>query len=374
MSIIETAIVTIQNQGLNKIRCCLTGAPYATLDENEIRYDLKAMLDNEPKLSLDSLMDTWELKALTFNSQMLPILRGVNPKSLLSFMQTGHAGQVKALTYLLTRLLYPSLNENVINTEMMRERMLFATHLYDAAIEWEEMRTMSHVQQLVMVDSYVSMPYWHGIWAFESSLSKMGLDKAPKSVRETFADPMRIAEDHKTIDSLIKYMYELMIHCAETDGAVGRPGNRLSQQIMLVQAAHLPKQVIPHFQKTLSEADKIRMENRRRMESKNQLKFAHSAIHGKGVGVNYHDDELTMAAMRTRNAAKRATEAKESPMAKALREIKEGVIGTAKKPQTTSQKKSTAKVNANMQNAMSKLSLSPAFQAALDRMAAAKKA
>jgi hypothetical protein len=371
MSIIETAIVTVKNQGLNKIRCYLTGAPYATLDDNEIRYDLQSMLDSEPTMSLDSLVDHWELKALTFNSQLLPILRGVNTKSLLSFMQTGHAGQVKALTYLLTRLLYPSFSDS-INTEKMRERMLFATHLYDAAIEWEEMRTMSHVQQLVMIDSYVSMPYWHGIWAFESSLSKMGLDKAPKAVRETFADPLRVTEDVKRIDSLIKYMYELMLHCAETDGAIGRPGNRLSQQIMLVQAAHLPKQVIPHFQKTLSEADKIRMENRRRMESKNQLKFAHSAIHGKGVGVNYHDDPVTMATMATRNAAKRAAEAKESPLAKALREIKEGKVGAAK-PQTTSQKKSTAKVNANVQNAMAKLSLSPAFQAALDRMAAAKK-
>jgi hypothetical protein len=72
-----------------------------------------------------------------------------------------------------------------------------------------------------------------------------------------------------------------MIYVTEKDGAIGKAGNRVAQQIMLIAAAKLPKVVIPHFQKTLSEADRIRLEDRRKMDSKPELRMAWSATHGR---------------------------------------------------------------------------------------------
>lgn len=284
MSIIIDAMTQIENQGLNKIRCYLTGAPYATIESDEIRIALEADVENDPAVTVDRLVDHWQLKALTFNSQMLPSLRGVGAKSLIPMMNSGQSGQVKTLTYLLTRLLFPHLGSEPMPSEEARDRMLFSTHLFDTAMKWDYFATADYVQKLVVIDSYCSMPYWHTLWAFESQFSKLGIEKAPVKVRETFADPLRIADDVTLIDSLIKYLYNLMLFVSERDGAAGKPGNRLAQQIMLVAAQHLPKIVIPHFQKQLSEADRLRLEERRRLESRKETRVAWSATNGRGNG------------------------------------------------------------------------------------------
>lgn len=307
---VQSALIEIQNLGLDKIRCYLTGAPYATLATEEIVHSLESELDNDPSATIDNLVDSWQLKALTFNTQLLPMLRGVKEKSLVRFMRDGHNGQVKALGYLVTRLLYPHLGAEPLHTEVARERMLFATHLYDTATKWEPLRVAGLVQQLVVVDSYCSMPYWHTLWAFESSLSKLGIQKAPKRIQETFADPLRVTEDVTRLDEVIKYLYELMLFVTERDGVAGKSGNRMAQQIMLIVARHIPKQVIPHFQKQLSPADIQRMEDRRRLDSRNELRVAHSAIHGKKTPINYHDNPLWQMAQGLKSNVKKANESK----------------------------------------------------------------
>lgn len=281
MSTLTEALVAIQNRGLDKIRCSLTGAPYATIDSNEIMFSLQASIEeSEQSIDTERLVDEWELKALTFNAQVLPALRGVKSKSMLTMIRAGHAGQVKALTYLLTRLLFPHVGSEPMTSEKAKERMLFAIHMYDTFIKRDEDYVANQVQSLVVVDAYVAMPYWHTLWVFESAFSKLGLAKAPKRIQETFADPLRITDDEKLIPELVKYMYDLMIYVTERDGAAGKSGNRVAQQIMLIAAAKLPKIVIPHFQKTLSEADRQRLEDRRKMDSKTELRMAWSATHG----------------------------------------------------------------------------------------------
>lgn len=310
MTIIADAIIEIQNLGLDKIRCYLTGAPYATLDPNEIAFALESELAEDPMISQGRLVDMWELKAVTFNSQLLPTLRGIKTKSLLSFMSSGHNGQVKALTYLLTRLFFPHLGSEPLRSDIAKERMLFSTHLHDTAAKWDAFKVAGFVQQLVVIDSYCSMPHWHTLWAFESSVSKLGIDKAPLKVRETFADPSLIAEDESRIEAVVTYLYELMLYVTERDGVAGKAGNRFSQEIMLIQAAHLPQPVIPHFQKKLSEADLLRQQDRRAINSRTELRVAHSAIHGKGTPLNYHTDEIFQAAKSIRMNTKKAAESK----------------------------------------------------------------
>lgn len=309
MSITQTALLEIQSQGLDRIRCYLTGAPYATIASEEIMFSLESDLASDPTATSDNLVDSWQLKALTFNSQLLPMLRGVKEKALIQFMRSGHNGQVKALGYLLTRLLYPHLGSDPLHTEVARERMLFATHLYDTAAQWEPLKVSALVQKLVVVDSYCSMPYWHTLWAFESAFSKLGIQKAPVRVRDTFADPLRVTEDASRIDDIIKYLYELMLHVTERDGVAGKSGNRFAQQILLVTAAHIPKSVVPHFQKQLSEADRLRFDKQRKFDSRTELRVAYSAIHGKSAGVplDYNADSASHAAWQMAQVVKLQT-------------------------------------------------------------------
>jgi hypothetical protein len=310
MSLITDALIEIQNRGLDKIRCCLTGAPYATIDPAEIMLALQAEIEADSKISQDRLTDDWELKALTFNSQALPSLRGVKEKALMPMMTSGLTGQVKALTYMLTRLLFPHIGAEPLPSETAKERMLFAIHMYDTALNWEPMKTSAYVQQLVIIDSYCAMPYWHTLWAFESAFSKLGLAKSPKQVQETFADPLRVTEDATRIDAVIKYLYEVMLYVTERDGVAGRSGNKLAQQIMLIQAAVLPKIVIPHFQKQLSEADRLRLENKRKIDSRTELRVAHSAIHGKNTPIDYHNNAAWQMANALKKDLKKASESK----------------------------------------------------------------
>jgi len=304
MSIILSAIAKIEAAGLNRFRCCLTGAPYATLDSSEINLALQVELENDPNISEERLIDAWELKALTFNTQVLPSLRGIKERALVPMLNSGAAGQVKLVTYLLTRLFFPRLGMDHVHTEEQRERMLFAIHMHDAASEWEPMKTGEFVQKLLVIDSYLAMPYWHTLWAFESSFSKLGIDKAPKKVQSTFAEPLTITEDMTRLDAVIGYLYELMIFVTERDGVIGKSGSRFAQAVMSMTAEHLPKIVIPHFQKTLSEADRARLENRKRLDSRTELRIAHSAIHGKKTPLNYHESGAWQMAQEMRKNLK----------------------------------------------------------------------
>ncbi len=312
MSIVTSARNKIEAAGLNRFRCCLTGAPYATIDSSEIEIALKAELESNPAISEDRLVDAWELKALTFNSQVLPSLRGIKERALVPLLSAGASGQVKLVTYMLTRLFFPRIGTDKLDTESARERMLFAINLYDSAVDWAPMKTAEYVQKLAVIDSYLSMPYWSTLWAFESTFSKVGLERSPKKVQETFADPSLVAEDMTRLDAVIIYLYELMIYVTERDGVVGKSGSKFAQAIMAMTAEHLPKVVIPHFQKTLSEADRIRLENRRKLDSRTELRVAHSAIHGKKTPLNYHENAAWQMAQELRKNMKAKAAASES--------------------------------------------------------------
>jgi hypothetical protein len=101
-----------------------------------------------------------------------------------------------------------------------------------------------------------------------------------------------------------------MLYVTERDGVAGRSGNKLAQQIMLIQAAVLPKIVIPHFQKQLSEADRLRLENKRKIDSRTELRVAHSAIHGKNTPIDYHNNAAWQMANALKKDLKKASESK----------------------------------------------------------------
>lgn len=342
MSIITDALTQINNLGLDKIRCYLTGAPYATIDSEEIRIALDAELENEPGLAVDRLVDIWQLRALSFNSQVLPSLRGVNIKALLPLMRAGHNGQVKVMTYMLTRLLFPHIGSEPLSSEVARDRMLFATHLYDTAVAWDFMKVADYVQKLAAIDSYCSMAYWHKLWAFESQFSKMGIEKAPVKVRETFADPLRVTEDMTRLDSLLKYMFDLMLHIAERDGAAGKSGNRLAQSVLFVGGENIPHVMTPHFQKKEVSVDQVwKAAWERKVNNTQQLRVAHSVSMGKGYKPNAFD--FTSSDGTTMTQADRLAKQMAAAMAKSHKPKKDK-LATATAPKEPKAKKVDSKV------------------------------
>lgn len=280
-STINQAIAIISERGLDKFRCCLTGAPYATIESDEIVISLEGDVANSPSITVDRLVDNWELRSLSFNSQKAPYLRNASPKALLPLINRGRDGQVRVMTYLLTRLLYPTSDKS--DSEFMRERMLFAMGLHDAAMKWEYKIVATYVQNLVAIDSYCSMPQWHKLWAFDSRLSQVGKHQAPRAVQNTFNDPMALIDDHVRVQKLIMFMFILMIYVNGTDGVAGYSGNRQSQNILFLTAPDVHSGVIPDFQMDLSQADIDRAAKARAINAHEGVKIAWSSIHGKGT-------------------------------------------------------------------------------------------
>jgi len=278
---VNQAIAIISERGLDKFRCNLTGAPYATIESDEIVIALEGDLASDPTLTVDRLIDNWELRSLTFNSQSLPSLRSAGTHALLPLMHRGKDGQTRVLTYQLTRLMFPMTDKR--DSEWMRERMLFAIAMYDAAIQWDYRTTAGYVQSLVAIDSYCSMPLWHKLWAFDSKLSNVGRHKAPRLVQNLFNDPMGLTLDHVRVQKLIAFMFVLMIYVNGTDGVAGHSGNRASQNVLFLTAPDVHSGVIPDFQVDLSQADVDRAAKARAINANEGVKIAWSAIHGRGT-------------------------------------------------------------------------------------------
>jgi len=282
VSLAQQAWNIISERGLDKIRCCLTGAPYATLTQDEIIIALEGDVASTPSITVDRLVDNWELRALSFNTGTLPSLRGVKTHALVPMIRRGQEGQVRILTYMLTRLLFPK-STSEFDSEFARERMLFAITCHDAALKWPSQLVAEYVQHLVAIDSFCAMPYWRKLYGFESRLSKVGLWAAEQAVQRTFADPILIAEDMVRVGQVIKFMFNLMVYVAGTDGVAGYSGNRMAQQILYLHKPEVVGQPIPLHQKQLSQSDIDRQAKIRALNSHQELRIAHSAIFGKGV-------------------------------------------------------------------------------------------
>lgn len=284
MNKLDSALAEINRLGLNKFRCYLTGAPYATIAEDEIRIALDAEIRTTPAVTVDRLVDMWQLKSLSFNDQLLPSLRGSNLNALFANMIVGNEGQVRIFTYMLTRLLHPNLSAESFGTKQKQARMMFAIQCYDSAQFLKPEVVADWVQRLAAIDAYCSMPYWHTLWAFESSYSKFGIDKAPSEVQAIFDEPETLFDNLDSgVNAVLKFMYNLMLFIAERDGVAGKSGSRMAQQIMFVHAELVQVPHVPHFQKEVTPTDYQRIAYKRSLNTSESLKIAHSAIHGKGT-------------------------------------------------------------------------------------------
>lgn len=278
---LQTAFRLIREANLTHIRCSLTGAPYAEIDSDEIVLALEGDIAADPEVTTNRLVDLWELRLLTLSSQPAPFLRGVNSKSLLPLLSRGHTGNVRVLAYLTTRLFFPHIGSEPLPSELARERMLYAAEAYDSFSKLPVPEIAGLVQQLVAVDSYCAMPYWHKLWIFESRFSKLGIETADATVRKAFVEPSRVAADIKVLHSVVTFLFNLMLYASENDSVAGRSGNRMAQQLLMLEAEG-PFATIPRHQKVMAQADIDRMARARAVNSRQELRIAWSATRGSG--------------------------------------------------------------------------------------------
>lgn len=301
------ALNNIIDSGLNVIRCSLTGAPYATIADQEILLAMEGDIESQPEVTVDRLVDNWQLRLLAMSSTPSPMLRNVRDGALVPLMKRGHMGNVRVLTYLLTRLYYPHLGTNPMPSIVAQERMGFAADAFDHYSSADESEIANLAQQLIAIDSYCAMPYWHKLWIFESKLSAYGIDRVGGVVRKSFRDPSLVLSDSAALPAVIKFFFDLMLYASSNDSAAGRAGNRLSQQLLSIDGRG-PIDGIPQHQKTLSQADIDRMAKARAVNAKQELRIAWSATHGKG--------HLSTETLAERLAKKAVTKVGDSPKPK----------------------------------------------------------
>lgn len=307
------ALAQITDSGLNVIRCSLTGAPYATIRDEEIILALEGDIESDDAVTLDRLVDNWQLRLLAMSSTPSPMLRGVREGALIPLLKRGHAGNVRVLTYLLTRLFYPHIGTNPMPSIVAQERMGFAAEAFDLYSKVEESKVANLSQQLIAIDSYCAMPYWHKLWIFESKLSAYGIDRVGGVVRKSFRDPSIVLADSNALPAVVKFLFDMMLYASDNDSTMGRGGNKLSQQLLTIDGRG-PIDGIPQHQKTLSQADIDRMARAKAINAKQELRIAWSATHGKG--------HLSTETMAERLAKKATTSVTAKPAAKKAKPAK----------------------------------------------------
>jgi len=289
------ALEVVKTRKLDQIRCCVTGAPYATIESDEILMALESEYLANRKASVDRLVDSWELRALTFNSQMLPSLRGVKETALIPHIARGHAGQVRVLTYMMTRLMYPNVGGH-FDSEAQRGRMLFASDFHDAALTWDESKVIATVQYLVAIDSFCNLTYWRKMWAFESRMSSVSIYKAPGKVQNAFNDPSVLTDDIDGVQKVITYLFKVMLFAAAKDSNAGLGGNKQAQAVFTATMPEVETPGVPLYQKKdISQADIDRFAKIRAINSSTELKVAWSATHGKGTPAGQRKPSLRQA-------------------------------------------------------------------------------
>lgn len=280
---IRNAVAEIKERGLNTFRCYLTGSPYATISDEEIEIALESEVLANGNVASERLVDMWEMRVISISQQRLPSLRGITEYALVPHLHRGKNGNVRISTYMLTRLFFPKLGADMLSSDEAMTRARFSRTLHDWLAEADSAFVSNLAQQLAAIDSYCAMPLWHTLWAFDSAHSKLGIDKAPINTRAAFADPESIFDsaDYKAIIEVIDYLFQLMLFITERDGVAGKSGSKLAQRILLIQGEELHVAGIPlHQKREVSEADRLRIEQKKAINSRNELRIAHSAIHG----------------------------------------------------------------------------------------------
>lgn len=345
---VNKALAQIKEQNLNRMRCILTGAPYATVDDSEVRLALMGYVGERLEVPVDELLDKWDLNLLAMCSKVGPAFMNRKTVTLKEMIREGSvAGYARLLTFYLTRFFY---SFDHFGQGMSSQRSIERLHF---AIDWHDFFMGLDVQELRVAafrlasdDGWLNLGLWKQLGLFHVRARTNGIITPEFStLRQATFHPDGLPVTLESFHGLMDDLTTLMIR-SEALGlgpAHIAPPNQESISIAQMvadllgienKAVEITAPAIPLNPETAAEAE-MWAEYTERVTGR-KVKLTYSAIHGPGFAPGEKGRYRA-------KAAKPATESKP----KAEKPIKAKIA----KPRTEKQRKLNdliGKINFNL--------------------------
>ena len=182
-SAIEDALDTIKAERLDYIRCALTGARVAKIEESEIRIYLTAQMNNKP-MNADALVDQWNLSLFAMSTRPGPAMQNNKDTTLETMVRYCSDWAPRLIAHYLARFVFGFKVERAVKTiNFAMERLHFVCDWYDFLIESDQKEIATIAYKLSAADAWLNLADWH-------SLALMGRNGTVHGIR---------AEKHQTL-------------------------------------------------------------------------------------------------------------------------------------------------------------------------------
>lgn len=232
---VNSILTTIKEENSNRMRCILTGAPYATLDDNEICKFILTQINSNTAMSDDNVIDAWSLTALSMASRVGPALQNQKEFTLHSLLDGTAYGYARLITFYMTRFFFDvaESDKKLISTRSV-SRMHFASHWFDYLIGLEINSLEKITLRIAADDNWLPLHYWKSTPLFDKNATVNGLyAKKHESllgwVRDPEAMPVAIKAVHKWLDSMIDILV-----ASEIQGGVAHIASASKQSMLVV--------------------------------------------------------------------------------------------------------------------------------------------
>lgn len=292
--LVNNVLTQIQEEKLNRMRCVLTGAPYATIDSNEVWHYLNSTLAANPKMSHDQLLDSWDLVMLSMCSRVGPALMNRKRFALVMLLNDvrEERGLARLITFYLTRFFYSFDHHNKgFNSQHAIDRMHFAIEWFDY-LSGQSLNDLTRLAYRICADdAWLPLDRWRHMGLFSNRSRTHGI-MAPEHLTlrawtlNPSAMPVTIAAANEALDSLISILVQQELQGGVADLA---PANVESIEVLKEVAAALslsPVMIeVERMRESSDAATAAQAEQsylvRERLTRK-PVTVIHSALHGKG--------------------------------------------------------------------------------------------
>jgi len=314
--VVTHALELIKAEGLDSMRCVLTGAPYATISHAEIKMTLDSIAGIDSDYDADMLLDKWNLNLFTLCSKPGPLF--INRQELaLSELAHGNTPESHArlLTYYLSKLFYATgLQKRTFNSDRMIDRMHFTRQWHDFLVgnTVDSLRKLTF--RLAACDGWLSFTQWKELNFFKAFNNKALLNSTQYAYfRSALALPMDMEVSLASLAQLIDSL-ESIVATSEVNGGVAHIASANKESI---KVAHVLNEMFglaaieTHVEQDAlaAETDRLFYDIANHFTHKPEYHRAWSATHGKGYAMGE-------AGPKTR-AAKEAIEARKAAEAEA---------------------------------------------------------
>lgn len=345
-SVLDQAYDEIIDSNAHYFRCVLTGAPYGQMLNCAIQQKLEAeqgwFVANGQPVTVDSLLDSWDLHMLAFNTRVGPTLIGgdASDKMKAIYADRSPEAQAQAVTYMLTRFFYPaSAMTPQGGSDALMSRSRFSRIAYDRLMAWQittegRQATAILLQRLAAADAWGTLTRWNEINHFNNPRSDISVRaKKNEHVARWLADPESFIDgaDGKAFRHLTDWMIRFMVGIAEREYIIEIPGNSFASDVFAVHVEAIPalkvsaeamrnKNKAIRKQNSLAwqQAEEIKLREAAIANAADKLtRYAHSRTHGKGYAMREAGPTKRVAKPK-----KKATSGKQSAMLKAMAGLK----------------------------------------------------